>query len=120
MVTEPGGVWGSGMQRKNYNYIGTSKDSISSFTNHRPHFAPIISFLLSHRENASPYDLGEPDLWCSPRFVLNYPTGLVLVLWCNHAGEKLSVLFRVAVKNLKEVGQMGMMKYARNTSGSGG
>lgn len=99
------------MQRKNY--IGTSHDSISSSTNLRPHFAPIISFLLSHRENASPYDLGEPDLWCSLRSVLNYPPGLVQVLWCSHAGEKLSVLFRVAVENLKEVGQMGMMKYAR-------
>lgn len=44
---------------------------------------------------------------------------MVQVLWCSHAGEKLSVLFRVGVKNLKEVGQMGMMKYARNTSHSG-
>lgn len=83
-------------------------------------FAPFISFLLRHRENAFPYELGEPDLWCSLRFVLNYPPGLVQVLWCSHAGEKLSVLFRVAVKNLKEVSQMGMMKYARNTSPSGG
>lgn len=106
------------MQRKNY--IGTSHDNISSSTTHRPHFAPFISFLLCHRENASPYELGELDLWCSLRFVLNHPPGLVQVLWCSHAGEKLSVLFRVAVKNLKEVGQMGMIKYARNTSPSGG